>query len=338
VRRQDVPLPAPTDTPMNATVVTSGRSSCLRPVLGGTFWLLGPNPAFSAAHSEQECVDHHAFRSSDGAWHLWGCIRGTSVGRVLYHWEGEALAQGPWRATGEYMRSSRGAGESLRDVRFEEWLQSPFVVSADGSYYMFYGGHGTGATGSGSPVARGDPRVACQICLMTSSDGRMWVRHQGTDGYSRLFTGPGEARDPCVLRIGDEWAMYYAGYHDDDPAKAGFYARTSANLVDWSSWRLVHLDRRFGAGSWDTECPHVVHKGGSYYLFRTQDYAAARTHVFRSDDPFDFGIGDARDKYVGPLPVAAPEVVADANGDEYVTSNHDLRRGTMIARLRWVAA
>ena len=310
----------------------------MRPMLDGPFQLLGPNPSFPVAHPNQQCVDHHVFRSTDGAWHLWGCIRGTSVGRVLYHWEGETPAQVPWRSTGEYVRSSRGAGESLRDAHFQEWLQSPFVVVANGTFYMLYGGHGTGANGDGVPVGRGDPRVACQMCLMTSADGRTWSRHRNAMGYSRLFTGPGEARDPCVLRVADTWVMYYAGYHDDDPANAGFYARTSMNLVDWSDYRIVHLDGRYGPGRWDTECPHVVRRSDSYYLFRTENYAAARTHVFRSDDPFDFGIGDARDKYVGLLRVAAPEVVIDVNGDEYITSNHDLRGGTMIARLRWVAA
>ena len=320
---------------MNAATAMSDRSVCLRPELGSTFWLLGANPSFAVAHPDQQCVDHHVFRSSDGAWHLWGCIRGTAVGRVLYRWEGESPARGPWRPTGEYVRANRGAGESLRDVRFEEWLQSPFVVFAHGRYHLFYGGHGTGADGCGAPVTRGDPGTACQICLMTSPDGRAWARHRNAKGHSRLFTGPGEARDPCVLRIGNEWALYYAGYHGDDPANAGFYARRSPNLVDWSEYRLVHLDRQFGAGQWDTECPHVVRRGGSYYLFRTEDYASARTHVFRSDDPFDFGTGDARDRYVGMVPVAAPEIIVDEDGSEYITSNHDLRRGTMIARLRW---
>ena len=113
----------------------------------------------------QECVDHHVFRSTDGAWHLWGCIRGTAVGRVLYHWEGESLSIGPWRSTGEYLRADRAAGESLQDTRGEEWLQSPFVVASGGTYHMFYGGHGTGEDAVGRPVPREDPRVACQICL-----------------------------------------------------------------------------------------------------------------------------------------------------------------------------
>jgi hypothetical protein len=170
---------------------------------------------------------------------------------------------------------------------------------------------------------------------MTSLDGRHWRRRQDASGHSRLFVGPGEARDPCVILIGPRWVMYYAGYHNDDPEQAGFYARTSGDLLNWSDWRLVHLDRQFGAGRWDTECPHVVHRRDAYYLFRTEDYATARTHVFCSADPFDFGIGDASAHYVGSIEVAAPEVVVDSDGSEFITSNHALRLGTMMARLRW---
>ena len=68
----------------------------LRPVLEGDFWLIGPSPALpelatgaqEAEPPHHECVDHHVYQSADGAWHLWGCIRKTPVGRVLYHWEG----------------------------------------------------------------------------------------------------------------------------------------------------------------------------------------------------------------------------------------------------------
>ena len=174
---------------------------------------------------------------------------------------------------------------------------------------------------------------------MTSPDGRAWTRHRDASprgaGFSRLFTAPGETRDPCVLRVGESWHLYYAGYHDGDPAQAGFYLRTSPDLLHWSDWTLVHQDTRYGPGQWDTECPHVVARGGATYLFRTEDYASAKTHVFRSADPADFGVGDARDKYVCTLAVAAPEIVVDADGQEYITSNHDLRGGTRLFRLKW---
>ena len=57
--------------------------------------------AHEAGVLPQEPVDHHVFQSRDGAWHLWGCIRGTAVGRVLYHWESDSLEKEHWTQTGE---------------------------------------------------------------------------------------------------------------------------------------------------------------------------------------------------------------------------------------------
>jgi len=319
----------------------------LRPALDSDFWLLGASPALHALSTDRdsppdlsgqpthECVDHHVFQSLDGAWHLWGCIRKTPVGRILYHWEGGALTRGPWRQTGQIIRADAEAGESLDDWQGQEWLQSPFAVQEGDLYYMFYGGHGTAADEEGHPVAGDDPRMACQMCLMTSEDGREWTRHRNEAGLSRVFVGPGEVRDPCLLRVGSRWHLYCAGYDNCNPEEAGVYVRTSTDLMRWSDWRLVYQDPQYGEGRWGTECPCVVHREGHYYLFCTESYGAARTHVFCSDDPFDFGIGNARDKYVGPLAVAAPEIVVDEDGTEYITSNHELTLGTQICRLRW---
>jgi len=154
----------------------------LKPVLDGDFWLIGASPDLPELGETDgapvhECVDHHVFRDGDGLWHLWGCIRGTPVGRIMYHWEADSLTQSPWRKTEEIIRVDHRAGESLDDWYGEEWIQSPFVVEQAGTYYMFYGGHGTGKDADGNPVPRGDARTACQMCLMTSSDGRDWVRY-----------------------------------------------------------------------------------------------------------------------------------------------------------------
>ena len=276
------------------------------------------------------------FQSADGAWHLWGCIRRTAVGRLLYHWQGADLAHTPWAPTGEIMRADPAAGESLADWQGEEWIQSPFVVQADGRYYFFYGGHSTGRDAGGQPVPADDARVACQICLMTSPDGRHWQRHVDADRFSRLFAGPGEARDPCLIQIDGRWHLYYAGYADGDQEQAGIYLRTSDDLLHWSAPRLAHSGHAIASGRWSHECPQVVVRGGSYYLLRTADYAAAETYVFRSDDPADFGVGaEALRKYVGLLAVAAPEIIVDAAGREYITSNHDLQAGTQLCGLVW---
>lgn len=323
--------------------------SRLKPVLNSPFVLIGTNPDLSKILkgiqsepiiSTQECVDHHVFLADDGMWHLWGCVRGTAIGRLLYLWKGRSLDIGNWTQTGEYIRASKSAGESIDDWANEEWLQSPFIVRQDKKYYMFYGGHATGSLEQPNLLTANFRKTDCQICLMISDDGLSWRRFANEEGKSRVFTGPGETRDPCLLKLDNKWLMYYAGYEfvngEELPA---VYARESEDLINWSEYRLVHRIRsnRFGGHNWDTECPHVVKRGDLFYLFRTENYLKARTHVFCSTDPFDFGI-DALDEncYLGVLPVSAPEIIISADGQEYITSNHDLKNGTRICRLKWL--
>ena len=327
----------------------------LKPALDGDYWMIGDNPdlgeldgrnrinntGFSGSRT-QECVDHHVFQSEDGKWHLWGCIRGTAIGRILYHWEADNLTDTHWLQTGENIRADKSAGENLDDWFDEEWIQSPYIINDIGTYYMFYGGHATGILSSDIirlPDGRG--MIESQICVMTSSDGRKWVKHLNTDGQSRLFVGPGEVRDPNLIKIDELWHLYYTGHKlDGNKFIPVILVRTSTDLINWSDYKVVHSDcsPRFGAGLWNTECPHVVERGGYYYLFRTEDYGQAKTHVFRSEDPYDFGIGNAEDKYVGMIAAAAPEIIVDADGNEFITSNHNLQGGTMLCRLKWVDA
>ena len=338
------------------------RHRKLRPQLGGPWWLIGPNPDFTgklegeaehrAAYEKgsigehNAAVDHHIVRDQYGTYHLWGCVRATAVGRVLYHWESDDLTRAPWRDTGEFIRADAAAGESIDDWFGQEWLQSPYFVEVDGTYYMFYGGHRAGIDATGKRVSgwsndntdhRSDPSLQ-QICLMTSADGRSWTRHRNADGASRLFLGPGETRDPCLIQIDGVWHMYYAGYFDYDKPEegAGFAVRTSTDLITWSDWQLVHRDPRNGAGRTQAECPFVIYKEGYYYLFRTVDYYHSNTLVFRSEDPCDFGIGDASSKLVGRIPCAAAEIYT-FDDREYLSSSHDPQVGEMICQLKWVA-
>jgi hypothetical protein len=99
----------------------------------------------------------------------------------------------------------------------------------------------------------------------------------------------------------------------------------------------VHRALQFGSGRWTHECPHVVQRGEFFYLFRTEDYDQARTHIFWSKDPTDFGVDrTTEDKSLGLLPLAAPEVIAGEDGREYITSCHQMQHGIQIYRLAWV--
>lgn len=327
----------------------------LKPVLDSEWWLIGPTPPGldaqlpgpapvpsglgaddAAARREHNApVDHHIFRDDTGTFHLWGCIRATKVGRILYHWRTADIHTSPWECTGDIIRCNHDAGECLDDWAGDEWLQSPFFVRHGELWHMLYGGHGTGGTAA-DDCTYTTPSMPGQMCLMTSPDGLAWTRHCGAHGYSRVFAGPGEVRDPCVIRIGDLWYLYYAGFSHGEQSRPGFFCRTSTDLVHWSDYTLVHEDLAVSPHRWGTECPHVVERDGFYYLFRTEDYRKAITHVYRSDDPLDFGIGNAAEKHVCTFPGAAVEVYRMPDGSEVVSSNHEPDIGTHMARIRWV--
>jgi hypothetical protein len=317
----------------------------LKPVLDGNWWTVAPSPDLTAqlggvveqsSNGEHNAVvDNHVFRDAAGVWHCWACVRSTAVGRVLYHWKTEDFFASPWQATGEILRCDPCVGESIDDYHGQEWIQSPYFLELDGTYYMFFGGHTTGVDADGMPAHGDDPRNECQMCLMTSSDGATWTRHRNVDGLSRLFIGPGEVRDPCVIRVDAVWYCYYAGYEAAKRDVPGFFARTSVNLIDWSGPVCVHRDQSLAGGRWDSECPHVVYREGYFYLFRTEDYYRSLTHVYRSEDPLDFGVGDASDLYVSSFPVAAPELFVGPAGREFVISVHNPPLGAQIAPVRW---
>jgi hypothetical protein len=330
----------------------------LKPVLSCEWRLIGKNPDLNGLLPGNEdhlrkweesgkkgefnsAVDHHLFRGPDGNFHLWGCVRATAVGRILYHWETGDIMKTPWRETGEFIRCDRSAGECIDDWEGQEWLQSPFFIKEGDKYYMFYGGHSTDRTISGKEIpgdiqgAERKNKTACQMCLMTSEDGRHWTRYKNGQGLSRIFAGPGEVRDPCLIKIKDEWFCYYTGFRNEDQSQPAFFVRRSKDLVNWSDYKVVFQDTKCRNGFWHSECPHVVFREGFYYLFRTEDYYLKKTHVYRSRDPMDFGIGDLSGTYVCDFPAAAVEIHR-IGGQEYVTSSHDPGTGEFMAGLSWV--
>jgi putative intracellular protease/amidase len=78
---------------------------------------------------------------------------------------------------------------------------------------------------------------------------------------------------------------------------------------------------------------------GHFYLFRTQDYGKdAKTRVYHSTDPMDFGHGalnyvDAL-HFVTTLPVAAPEIVK-RDGQWFIAALRSDLKGIQIAKLDW---
>ncbi len=324
------------------------RGVVLRPVIDGDWRVIAPPPDLSAILPERnrEAVrdrqpnDHHLFQDRLGVWHLWACVRQTEVGRVLAHWISPSLEASPWAFTGELIRADRNAGESLVAWKDQEFIQSPYFVEHDGLFYMFYGGYATGYDIHGEPTLDYGA-MQNQISLMTSPDGRTWTRHRDDRDYSRVFVGPGAARDPVVRNFDGVWHMYYTGHHNADVNTESIYVRTSTNLLDWSDWSVAHFVDPAFRSSRTCESPEVVERNGRYYLFRSGGYTGdgnGTCAVFVSDDPKDFGTGgDGRAHYVCNIEAHAGEIVHDDSGREFITRIYDPDIGYAIqlAPLRW---
>ena len=135
--------------------------------------------------------------------------------------------------------------------------------------------------------------------------------------------------------MGDEWICYYCGNVKGERMPSRVYARTSKDLINWSDYREVGWGG-FAAGDRpaNSECPFVVFVDGYYYLFRTSEYRPpARTHIYRSEDPFDFGRGNDS-KLVTTLRLAAPEVVK-LGEQYYISTVEDLKGGVQLVKLKW---
>ena len=150
-----------------------------------------------------------------------------------------------------------------------------------------------------------------------------------------------------VLRVGDQWVMYYTA--TAAPAGGHFVvaAVTSDDLVHWRDRRGVHRDPCPGTFGGGTESPFVVASDGRFHLFLGPDWqglldgleqtgrydpaAYRRTRVLVSDDPFHF---DAADE-VGHIAAHAAEVVVDDDGSTWVSHCGWGQGGVFLAPLHW---
>jgi hypothetical protein len=288
------------------------------PRVEGPWWHIASNPDLGKFNKpNRQPVDFAVWQAADGTWQLWSCIRNTDCGgngRLFYCWQGKNLTDPDWQPKGIAMLAKPELGETPGG------LQAPYVFQNDGKYLMAYGDWNN-------------------ICMAASTDGTVFERIIQPSGKTGIFTeGRGtNTRDPMLIRIGDKWLCYYTAFHPPDANGRGYvFCRTSDDLKTWSSSIIVAYGGSAGNNIWSCECPHVVeYVPGTYYLFRTQRYGHdARTSVYCSTNPYNFGIDD--DSYlVGTLPVAAPEIIR-YNDEYYLAALEPDYSGIRIARLKWV--
>lgn len=137
-------------------------------------------------------------------------------------------------------------------------LYKSWLMESDGVYYLFYN-----AKTVGRPWLE-------QTGVATSRDLKTWTRsplnpllRNGDSGaFDDLF-----ASDPCVLRDGDNWLMFYFGNSSDGHARDGI--AYSKDLFRWEKDPSVLIDVG-GAGSLDERYAHkpgIITKAGVLYHF-----------------------------------------------------------------------
>ncbi len=291
-----------------------GAGPVLVPQIDGEWWQVAGDPDLGRLTTpKQQPVDFAIWQAADGTWQLWSCIRHTAAPgrtRLFYRWQGARITDRDWEPMGIAMQADPNFGETPGG------LQAPHVIKLGREYIMHYGDWEN-------------------ICQARGVDGKTFARQLQPNGKSGVFSeGPGvNTRDVMVLRAGARWLAYYTAYPDK---KGAVYVRTSQDLRRWGPSRIAAAGGSAGDGPYSAECPFVYfHKeSGYYYLFRTQQYGMkARTSVYRSKDPMDFGVGDDR-CLVAVLPVAAPEIVEDGR-ELYLAALLPNLKGIQIARLKW---
>ena len=292
------------------------------PSIDGPWRQVAYSPTLPEIDSEPgQVVDHCFFKAKSGKWQLWTQIRGTAIGRLFYRWQGGTDFEKPdWEPKGICWRANREHGESFGTGK-QEFIHAPFVLDEDGKYVIYYGG---------GPSSDPDH---CQMNVATSSDGIQFTRNGNPNGQSQIFTGPGWARDPMVLRVGGQYLQYYCG---DERGEGVIALRTSSAPIGrpWREYRVVSRGGVLGTGRSSQQCPFVVHLDGYFYLFKMAGSNEYRTAVYRSEDPHDFGAGD--DQLVAVLKTSASEVIRAGNR-YYISSLIPGYKGVRVARLGWAS-
>lgn len=268
------------------------------------------NPSFG--EKEASYINDHCFiRDDEGLWHMFGITHQEPMNpleeKFFAHATAEDLLDAQWTRQPHVMHFDR-------DSWNETHVWAPHVIRHKGLYYMFY-------------CAGGDSHEAYRIHLATSSNLWNWTRHPANpmlvDGY--------DGRDPMVLRVGDEWILYYTATTEPAGGHHVVAAVSSQDLLHWGDKRLVFVHPRKGTWGGPTESPFVVQRGGIYYLFVCTNQPYNNTAVYASESPFHWSPEDQ----VGDIDAHAAEVVLTSTGHSYISRAGWGQGGLYLAPLEW---
>ncbi len=268
---------------------------------------------FDPAKADKEpwCINDHAFvRGPDGLWHVFGITHvvpfnfAEDPGKHLLHATAKTLTQSPWQ--------KQPFAVTANWEEYGEWLLwAPHVIRHRGLYFMF--------------VCVGNKQGhQYKIHLLTSKDLRYWDRSPANP----LLTDGFDARDPNILRVGNQWVLYYTATSAPDGGNHTVACVTSKDLKHWGNRRTVFTHPRQGTFGGPTESPFVVRRGKSYYLFVCD---GGTINVFLSKDPLHWEF----DHRVGTIYAHASEVVRDLDGRWFISHAGWEHGGLSLAPLTW---
>ncbi len=227
--------------------------------------------------------DHTLIKAEDG-WHLLGITHEEPADALDEKLCAHAVSEDILSVPFVKQKETFWAEEAQQEAHF--W--APHVIKHEGLYYMFY------CAGS----LEGHDKY--RIHLATSTDLWHWERHP----ENPLFIDGFDARDPMILRVGDEWVMYYTCNSEPTGGNHCVAAVTSTDLVHWGNKKVVFTSEVSGTFGGPCESPFVEEIDGTYFLFIGPLKEYSDTAVYESTDPFDFG-GEP----VGRIPAHAAEIV-----------------------------
>jgi beta-fructofuranosidase len=253
--------------------------------------------------------DHTFICAEDSRWHLFGITHQEPANAQQEKFFAHATAPdllGPWTKQAPVLPVDEAIGETI--------VWAPYVLRHDGLYWMFY-------------CAGGKEHEKYHIHLATSGDLFQWKRHPANpmvvDGY--------DARDPMVMKNGNEWILYYAATSEPKGGNHTVKAATSQDLAHWLQPAEVFRDAETGTYGGPTESPFVVSRSGKYFLFVCSNHGYNETTVYESETPFHW----TAERQVARFPAHAAEVIQTAGGKWYVSRAGWGEGGVYLAELVW---
>lgn len=244
----------------------------------------------SIGEDKQWYINDHTIIKGDDAWHLFGITHeepGDPLNEIICaHAVSEDILNIPFSKDPISFSAEKEYGEA------HFW--APHVIKHGDTYYMFY------CAGS----LEGNDKY--RIHLATSNNLIDWQRHPANpliiDGF--------DARDPMVLRVGEEWVMYYTCTTNPKGGNHCVACAVSTDLISWKKKCNVFTSSLVGTFAGPCESPFVEKINDVYFLFIGPCDSYTDTVVYASRDPFCFD-GEP----VGRIPSHAAEILKI--GEEY---------------------